>query len=59
MNRGERRRQEGAIANGRLLPEEKERIRDQQKLPGDQPLPKTTNPKPSRPHNRVGVPAHR
>ena len=42
MNRGERRRQERATANGRLLPEEKEHIRDQQRLPADQPLSKQT-----------------
>ena len=52
MNRGERRQQERAIANGRLLPEEKERIRDQQELPADQPLPKT-DPEPIPPKVRL------
>ncbi len=52
MNRGERRRQERATANGRLLPEEKEHIRDQQRLPADQPLSKT-DPDPIPPKVRL------
>ena len=49
MNRGERRRRERAVANGQLLPEQKERIRDQQQLPDDQPTPKTPDPEPVSP----------
>ena len=45
MNRGERRRQERAIANGRLLPEEKEHIRDQQRT-ARRPAPLQNRPRP-------------
>lgn len=55
MNRGERRRRDRAVANGQLIPEQRERIRAQQELPDDQPTPKNPKSVPIPPRIRAAM----
>ena len=59
MNRGERRRRQRLAANGQLSAEEKQHIRDQQRLPDDQPTPNNPESVPIPPRIRSAMQAIR